>query len=185
MNPGIPAWALFALSIGGTWQSCRRSPDPERLRTVERITLATDSLIAACRAVDTTALARWQERYQDDRTTIETLFRDTLSPASAQAIGNYHRVMNGLLPATLNGMQRLRGHLDSARTRLGSLRHDLEQGLLDRTDEARYVLAEEQALDRARTATADLLRRCADILHTEQLYRPAVVELLPDTASLP
>lgn len=179
MNHGIPAWTLFALSLGGTWQACRRAPDAEQLRSVEAMILGTDSLLAACRAVDTAAMVNWNARFEQDRVLIEARFRDTLPIREAELLGNYHRVMNGMLPATLQGLEQQLGHLDSARTRLEALHHDVAGALASAEQERDHVQRERAALDRSRQVTADLLRRCADIHRTMERHEPVLDALLP------
>jgi len=178
MKRAIPAWAFLALLTATLQQACRRTSEPEFIAATEDMAKHTDSLRMSLDNMDTAAITHMYALFTSERPAIEQRFKDTLSPQEAEILGNYHRAMAVTLPRVMGDRQRLYARLDSTRQRLGNLRHDLDQGLLDKKQQ-RQAIETEQAWDS--TLTNDVERLRADIgqLEKDRLkYRSAIDPLL-------
>jgi hypothetical protein len=178
MTHGIPAWALLALSLSGTLHACRRAPHREHLDRVGQLLRNTDSLSAVVRAMDTTAFVHMAALFSSDRNSIEACFLDTLPPHDAEVLGNYHRVMDHVLPATLRDRERLLLLMDSTRQRLGHLEHDLEHAALSTEEEAQGLAVEQAKVDELGHNIALLAQRFGSVQRDHDRYRSAADSIL-------
>ena len=178
MKRAIPAWAFLALLTATLQQACRRSSEPALIATTEQLAKHTDSLRMELDNMDTAAITHMHALFISERPAIELRFKDTLSPQEAEILGNYHRAMAVTLPRVMGDRQRLSARLDSTRRRLDNLRHDLDQGLLNKKQQRQAVEVEQQ-WDSTLTNDVERLRSDIDQLEKDRLkYRSAIDPLL-------
>lgn len=162
--------------------SCHR-PDPAHITAADQLLATCDSLHAAVNGIDSAVYLRMDSIFRAQHDRIARQFRDTLDPASATTLGNYHRSMNGPLQQVLTGRPSLLADLAAARTRFADLHHDLSNGLL-RGEEAITALRQEEGALLQLRLNAAVLHQAADLTDRAwDLYHAQADSLLapPDT----
>ncbi len=170
--------ALLSLVSGGMLPACNPQADPAQLATVQRMIQATDSLRTALEQADTNALRHMEALFAAERPAIEARFGDTLLPNEAGVLGNYHRSMAERLPALLALRQMEQGRLDSTRSRLEDLRHDLEQGLLDGPARETALAMEKRWIQLLRQETDSIRRHTRQLIDDRTAWRATIDSLL-------
>lgn len=174
----IPAAVLLALGSGGLLTACTNHADPSEMATVERMIEKTDSMRLELIGMDTTALRHMHALFEAERPGIEQRFRDTLRPHEAQVLGNYHQAMDERLPRLLADRNVEQARIDSTLMRLRDLRHDMDQGLMNKKARDKALAVEKSwntllrnDLDQVEKATKQLIR-------DRTTYRSAIDSLL-------
>lgn len=174
----IPAAVLLALGSGGLLTACTHRADPAEMATVERMIEKTDSMRMELIGMDTTALHHMHALFEAERPGIQQRFRDTLLPHEAQVLGNYHQAMAERLPELLARRHVEQARIDSTLMRLRDLRHDMDQGLMNKKAREKALALEKgwnaslrNNLDQVETATKELIR-------DRTSYRAAIDSLL-------
>lgn len=177
------AQLLLGLCLGMVITACRRSPDLQHLSAMDGSIQHADSLARRLGGVDTSALAHALALFAGDRPEIEARFQDTLRPEEATALGNYHRLMAVALPRALQDLRTLDHALDSTRTRLWQLHHDVEHTLYPREEEAAHVEHERRYLTDLDRAAQDLLARITVVERDHAHYRTEATRSLTRTST--
>lgn len=165
---------MIALLSGGMLAACTGAADPAQLATVEHLIQETESMKAELNSQDTSALRHMFALFEAERPAIELRFRDTLLPREAEVLGNYYRAMNERLPALLARRRAEQARLDSATQRLRDLRHDLEQGLLDKAKREQALAIEQQWNTRLRQDLDSITVHTGALVHDRRTYRTAI-----------
>ncbi|MBX2983510.1 MAG: hypothetical protein WBB32_15530 [Flavobacteriales bacterium] len=178
MKRAIPVAVLLALASGSLLSACSRPVDPAELATVERMIQQTESMRIELNSLDTNALRHMGSLFEAERPSIEQRFRDTLLPHEAEVLGNYHRAMAERLPMVLSARHTEQARLDSTLFRLRNLRHDLEQGLLNK-NKRQAALEMEQRWNNALRDDLDSVASITQVLIRDRTaYRSAIDSLL-------
>ena len=161
----IPAAVLLALGSGGLLTACTNHADPSEMATVERMIEETDSMRMELIGMDTTALHHMHALFEAERPGIDQRFQDTLLPHEAQVLGNYYQAMAERLPRLLSDRNMEEARIDSTLMRLRNLRHDMDQGLMNKKTREKALALENEwntslrnDLDRVEVATKQLIR---------------------------
>lgn len=180
--PSGPVLTTLVLLIG-LLPSCGR-PDPARLAEVDRLLGTCDSLGTVVNGIDADAYRRMDSIFGTQRAWFDERFRDTLDTASARILGNYHRAMNGPLQELLEAHTTLMAGIDSSSTRLGRLKHDLSQALLEEGAATAALQAEHDHLQQWRTNADVLLQGLPVIDATWDQYHAAVDSMITPTDTI-
>jgi hypothetical protein len=157
---------------------CRRGADPEKLASLDRLLGEVDSLEHTLDAMDTLDLARARTIFDGQRTAIELRFKDTLKPAEALVLGNYHRAMAQALPLALSEHLYTHAALDSTRIRLSHLRHDLMHGLLQEEEESAFIADEHAVVNDLAQRVGAVSVRLTSVEADRSLYKDQVDSIL-------
>jgi hypothetical protein len=164
--------------------SCRR-PDAALLAGVDRLLVDCDSLTGVVNGIDIGAYRRMDSVFGTQRAWFDDRFRDTLDTTSATILGNYHRAMNGPLQELLEGYDRLLLEIDTSRTRLGHLKHDLSAALLEGTAATEALRTESDLLRQWRT-NADVLQQGLPVIGSAwDRYHASVDSMIAHVDSIP
>lgn len=178
MMRGIPVPALHALALGCLLTACGHPAGPDELAEVERLGRELDSMTAKLNAMDTVALKHMGALFEAERPGIELRFRDTLQPQEARLLGNYHRAMAERLPQLMAARTSELDRLEQAARRLHDLRHDMEQGTMNRNDRKAALAMERQWAAVLKSDLDSLAARTKHLIDARQAYRAALDSLL-------
>lgn len=147
MNRGIRFVLFGAFAIGVLGQGCQRHADPAMVATLDSMLVRLDSLNDTLAIVDVGLCKRIDSTFERQRPGLELLFADTLERGTAFLAGNYYRAMTRSLARVMRNHDRLHDRIDSSRSQLKALRHDVDRGLLDETARRTYLDQERMELE--------------------------------------
>jgi len=174
----IPAAVLLALGSGGLLTACTHRADPSEMAIVERMIEETDSLRMELIGMDTTALHHMHALFEAERPGIEQRFRDTLRPHEAQVLGNYHQAMAERLPRLMAERHTEETRIDSTLMRLRNLRHDMDQGLMNKEARENALAMEEGWNSSLRNDLGQVEMATKQLILDRTTYRAAIDSLL-------
>lgn len=167
--------AAFLLCVNS---ACRRSADARNLSTVDSLMSVNDSLIKGLKALDLPRVARIDSVFATKADRIMMLMRDTLNKEAALVLGNYYRTMTKYPRFAQQGIGSVLERLERNRGQLADLRNDVDKGLLEPVEEARYIKEEKLALAEARHDAEKVAASVKTIIRDEASYVIAVDSLI-------
>ncbi len=183
MRTRVPLIVLAAFLLCAH-SACRRSADARNLSAVDSLMSVNDSLIKGLNALDLPRVARIDSAFMMKADRIMVLLRDTLDKASALVLGNYYRTMTKYPRFAQQGVGSVLDRLERCKDQLADLRNDVDKGLLEPTEEARYIKEEKLALAEARQDAEKVAASVKTILRDEATY-VAVVDSMLATDTIP